>query len=217
MWHSCPDSGAPRLLDTFLPLVYGSIVDVLGALCGLSSAGREVLERFYGRRREPSRPGAEPGGPVSLSAADRDAIVAQAKREYPNECCGVLLGHGRCVERIRATANGARSPVVFQVEPRELLDVLLAAEAESIEVLGYYHSHTGSPAYPSPTDVRYAAGWPGAVHLIVSLAGVTPSLRAYSIEAAGEAAPLPTGGRDDSPASARGPEPDIRELEVLLR
>ena len=158
----------------------------------------------------------EPGGPVSLGAADRDAIVAQARREYPNECCGVLLGHGRCVERIRPTANASRSPVVFEVEPRELLEVLLAAEAESVEVVGYYHSHTGSAAYPSPTDVRYAAGWPGAVHLIVSLAYPTPSLRAYAIEAVGDAEPLPAGGEGGT-ASGRRPEADIRELEVLLR
>ncbi len=155
--------------------------------------------------------------PVSLSAADRDAIVAQARREYPNECCGVLLGHGRCVERVRPTANTAKSPVVFEVEPREILDVLLAAEAESVEVLGYYHSHTGSAAYPSPTDVRYAAGWPGAVHLIVSLAYPDPSLRAYSIEKSSEAAPLPAGEESDASGSARGHGAEIRELEVLLR
>lgn len=159
----------------------------------------------------------EPGGPVSLSAADRDAIVAQARREYPNECCGVLLGRGRCVERIRPTANAARSPVVFQVEPRELLDVLLAAEAESLEVLGYYHSHTGSPAYPSPTDVRYAAGWPDAVHLIVSLMDTTPSLQAYSIDASGEAMPGTAGGEGNATGGARRLGVGIRELEVLLR
>jgi proteasome lid subunit RPN8/RPN11 len=155
--------------------------------------------------------------PVLLRSTDRDAIVTQARREYPNECCGVLLGHGRCVERIRPTANSAKSPVVFQVEPRELLDVLLAAEAESLDVLGYYHSHTGSPAYPSPTDVRYAAGWPGAVHLIVSLAYPTPSLRAYSIEATGDPSLLPAGGDGDSADGGRRHGADIRELEVLVR
>ena len=154
--------------------------------------------------------------PVLLDTADRDAIVAQARREYPNECCGVLLGHDRRVERIRPTANAAKSPVVFQVEPRELLDVLLAAESDSLEVLGYYHSHTGSAAYPSPTDVRYAAGWPGAVHLIVSLAYSTPSLRAYSIEAAGETVP-PAGGEGGEPAGDRRLGGTIRELEVQLR
>ncbi len=155
--------------------------------------------------------------PVRLSAADRDAIVEQARREYPNECCGVLLGHGRHVERIRPTANAARSPVVFEVEPRELLDVLLAAEAESIEVLGYYHSHTGSAAYPSPTDVRYAAGWPGAVHLIVSLAYPTPSLRAFSLVAGGEDSPQAAGGEGEAQDGARRRVADIREVEVLLR
>jgi [CysO sulfur-carrier protein]-S-L-cysteine hydrolase len=154
---------------------------------------------------------------VCLRAADRDAIFAQAQREYPNECCGVLLGHGDSVEQIRPTANSTGSPVVFEVDPRELLDVLLAAEAESLDVLGYYHSHTASPAYPSPTDVRYAAGWPDAVHLIVSLADALPSLRAFSIETVGESERVTAGGDGTVAGATRRPGAEIRELEVLLR
>ena len=153
---------------------------------------------------------------VTLRSADRDSIVAQARSEHPNECCGVLLGHRDRVERIQPTQNSLRSPVVFEVDPRELLDVLLAAEAASLDVLGYYHSHTSSPAYPSPTDVRYAAGWPDAVHLIVSLADATPSLRAYSIQASAESAAHAGGGEGGASLATR-PAVGIRELEVLLR
>jgi proteasome lid subunit RPN8/RPN11 len=154
---------------------------------------------------------------VVLEPGDREAILDQAGRESPNECCGVLIGHGAVVERVVPTANALSSPVAFKVEPRELLDVLLGAESEGLDVVGYYHSHPASPAYPSPTDVRYAASWPGAVHLIVSLIDPVPSVRAFSIEMIGLKASSALDGLPSGSGEAGKTDPVIRELEVVTR
>lgn len=149
---------------------------------------------------------------VSIDADDLVSIAAQARRESPDECCGVLFGQGGLVRRAHPTSNVLHSPVAFEVEPLELLNALLAAEAEGLDVVGYYHSHPASPAYPSPTDVRFSAGWPGAVHLIVSLAGSAPTVRAFAIDVADEPAEV----LGQAPG-AEAPRRVIRELEVVLR
>jgi proteasome lid subunit RPN8/RPN11 len=66
------------------------------------------------------------------------------------------------------------------MDPRELLVVYKQADAQGLEVLGYYHSHPSTPAVPSRTDVARAAD-PFAVYVIVSLATEPPEVRAYRI------------------------------------
>lgn len=119
---------------------------------------------------------------VELARRDRDAIVAHAQRDYPNECCGLLIGGAGRVQRVSPMANAEHSPVAYRVDPHDLLKAFLELDESGLELVGIYHSHTHSPAYPSPTDVRYAGGYPEAVHLIVSLADRdSPSLRAFRI------------------------------------
>lgn len=119
---------------------------------------------------------------VELARADCDAIVAHAQDEYPNECCGLLAGSGGRVQRIYRMDNAEHSPATYRVDPRDLLRVFQELDGVGLELVGIYHSHTHSPAYPSPTDVRYAEGYPEAVHVIVSLADRTsPALRAFTI------------------------------------
>jgi len=119
---------------------------------------------------------------VELARADCDAIVAHAQDEYPNECCGLLAGSGGRVQQIYRMDNAEHSPATYRVDPRDLLRVFQELDGVGLELVGIYHSHTHSPAYPSPTDVRYAEGYPEAVHVIVSLADRTsPALRAFTI------------------------------------
>jgi [CysO sulfur-carrier protein]-S-L-cysteine hydrolase len=111
-----------------------------------------------------------------------EAIITQARSEYPNEACGLLAGNDGEATRLYRMTNAERSPVIYRMEPKEQLRVFREMEEEGLELVAIYHSHTRSPAYPSDTDVRLAY-YPEAVYLIVSLADPDrPELRGFRIE-----------------------------------
>lgn len=110
-----------------------------------------------------------------------EEMVAHAKAEKPNECCGILAGEdGRIVKLYRAT-NIEASPYRYNVDPRELLKIHEEIDTNGWQFSGIYHSHTFSEAYPSPTDVSLAF-WPDALYFLVSLADAhNPVVRAFRI------------------------------------
>lgn len=120
---------------------------------------------------------------MRIDAALLDRIVAHARRDFPNECCGmVALRDGRAVAIHEAT-NVAASPLRFEVEGREIIRAQDAFEDEGAELGAIYHSHTRSEPYPSQTDVNFAAGWPGVEWLIVGLRrDGEPTVRSYRID-----------------------------------
>ena len=110
-----------------------------------------------------------------------DAIVDQARSEHPNEACGLLAGTNGSATKLFPTTNTERSPVIYRIDPKEQFRVFKQIEDEGLELVGIYHSHTRSAAYPSNTDVAQAY-YPEAVYLIVSLAQAdAPDLRGYRI------------------------------------
>ena len=116
---------------------------------------------------------------LTLPAAMIDEIIAHARAEVPNECCGIIGGsNGSAVRLIRAT-NAEQSPYRYSIAPREILTILDELDELGAEVMVIYHSHTHTPAYPSPTDVRFSGGFPDAYYLLVSLAEAEPDVRAY--------------------------------------
>lgn len=116
-----------------------------------------------------------PGPTVtSLPASIREAIVAQARAEYPNEACGLIVGDRPAAEGGRAlryepTRNLAASPFRYEIDPQELLRLTIATDDADEAFWGIVHSHTHTPAVPSPTDVGLAF-YPDALYLLVSLA-----------------------------------------------
>jgi proteasome lid subunit RPN8/RPN11 len=111
-----------------------------------------------------------------------DEIIAQAREETPNECCGVLAGRDGRVERLFRAVNAEKSPYRYNVDPHDLLRIYRECDAKGWDFLAIYHSHTHTEAYPSPTDVRLAA-WPESIYIIVSLADPeNPALRAFRIQ-----------------------------------
>ena len=111
-----------------------------------------------------------------------DEIIAQARQEAPNECCGVLAGRDGRVEKLFRAVNAEKSPYRYNVDPRDLLRIYRECDAKGWDFLAIYHSHTHTEAYPSPTDVRLAA-WPDSTYIIVSLADPeNPVLRAFRIQ-----------------------------------
>jgi [CysO sulfur-carrier protein]-S-L-cysteine hydrolase len=120
---------------------------------------------------------------VRIDAALLERVVDHARRDYPNECCGMIaVRDGRAVAVHEAT-NVAASPLRFEVEGREIIHAQDAFEADGAELGAIYHSHTRSEPYPSQTDVNFAAGWPGVEWLIVGLRGNgQPTVRSYRID-----------------------------------
>ena len=99
----------------------------------------------------------------------RDAIVEHARRDAPNECCGVVATREGTVVAVHEAENIAASPFRFEIDSLELLRLVTAIEDAGDDLGGIYHSHTRSAAFPSQTDVNFAAGWPGVEWLIVGL------------------------------------------------
>jgi proteasome lid subunit RPN8/RPN11 len=124
-----------------------------------------------------------------IRQAALDLIVVHARAEAPAECCGMLVGKDASIdEAVRAT-NIAASPTRFLIDPRDHIDARRAARSHGVEVLGFYHSHPRSPAWPSPADVIEAA-YPDSVYLIVSLERGAADTRLFRI-ADGTASELP--------------------------
>ncbi len=127
---------------------------------------------------------------LTLSAAHRDAIVAACVRALPNEGCGLLLGTADRVSEVVESPNVADSARVYEVDPAVLFRSVRQADEEGIEVLGVFHSHTHSEAYPSPTDADQAPD-PSWHYLIVSLRDRPAELRCFRVvEGAVSAEPL---------------------------
>ncbi len=119
---------------------------------------------------------------IELTAADRDGLITHAREQAPDECCGVLLGVGSQVREVRRLVNADHSPKTYRVDPRVLLGIFRELDESGLELLGVYHSHTHTAAYPSPTDVSYARGYPDAAYVIVSLADESaPVVRSFRI------------------------------------
>jgi proteasome lid subunit RPN8/RPN11 len=118
---------------------------------------------------------------VKIAPAMVEEIVAHARDELPNECCGLIAAeNGRAVKLFR-TSNAEASPVRYGLDPREQYRIMVEIERSGWMLGAIYHSHTRSPAYPSQTDVNLAF-YPDALYLIVSLEDADrPELRAYRI------------------------------------
>jgi proteasome lid subunit RPN8/RPN11 len=112
-----------------------------------------------------------------------DAIVDHARRDAPNECCGMVASDAGRAVSVHAAENTAASPFRFEVDGLELHHTLTAIEDAGHELGAIYHSHRRSEPYPSQTDVNFAANWPGVEWIIVGLAnGAEPAVRSYLID-----------------------------------
>lgn len=112
-----------------------------------------------------------------------DELVAHARGELPNECCGMVGGRDGEANVVIRVANAAASPLRYEMDPQEQYDALKAIEDEGGELLAIYHSHTKSAAYPSQTDVNQAVAWPEQIYLIVSLADAdAPDVKGYLLK-----------------------------------
>ncbi len=82
-----------------------------------------------------------------------DAMLAHARAEHPNECCGFLAGANGCVTHRFPLVNALASAIAYDVEPRELLAAHRAMRALGIGEVAVYHSHPTSAPIPSASDL----------------------------------------------------------------
>lgn len=109
-----------------------------------------------------------------------DEVVAHAREEAPNECCGMIASlDGRAVAVHRAV-NAAASPLRYEMEPQDQYRIEMAIDDAGQELGAIYHSHTRSAPFPSQTDINLAFH-PDSLYMIVGVAGDEVDVQAYRI------------------------------------
>ena len=124
---------------------------------------------------------------LRLTESQYRTTVGNCYDGLPDEACGLLVGPlsptgepTGAVSEARTARNADASARTYTVDPKDMLAAMRAAEARGDEIIGVWHSHTHTDAYPSPTDVGQAAD-PAWLYVIVSLRDEAPVLRAYRI------------------------------------
>jgi proteasome lid subunit RPN8/RPN11 len=106
---------------------------------------------------------------LRIDQATYDAIVAHAKRDHPDEACGVVAGSegSDLPERLVEMVNAAGSPTFYEFDSTDLFQLYKEMDANDEEPVVIYHSHTATEAYPSVTDIGLASE-PNAHYVLVS-------------------------------------------------
>lgn len=107
-------------------------------------------------------------------------MINQCLEERPLEACGLFGGARGHVTMALATDNAERSPILYRVNERQLVEAHREIQAAKQEIIGIYHSHVKTDPVPSQTDIEQAT-FPEAFYVIVSLAHRRPVVRAWQI------------------------------------
>jgi proteasome lid subunit RPN8/RPN11 len=117
---------------------------------------------------------------LRIAQALIDEIVAHAREELPNECCGLIGGKDGVATSVHRARNAAETWLRYELHATDQIRITNKIEDDGEELIGIYHSHTKSPAEPSQTDMNLSEGWPGTFQLICSLEHRdAPVVRAY--------------------------------------
>jgi proteasome lid subunit RPN8/RPN11 len=117
---------------------------------------------------------------VRIDRALLEQIVAQARAEAPNECCGIIAARDGQAVAVHPARNTAASPLRYEMDGMEQYRIQTAIEDAGHELGAIYHSHTRTAPYPSQTDINLAF-YPEALYVIVGVAGDEPDVRAFRI------------------------------------
>jgi len=107
-------------------------------------------------------------------------MLDHAKRESPLECCGILSGKEKIVQKAFELKNSEESPVQYSMSPRDQVKVFEEMEKGSMDMVAIYHSHPHTIPFPSETDVKLAF-YPDVSSVIISLKGEDPVIKAFQI------------------------------------
>lgn len=108
-------------------------------------------------------------------------LIQHCQKEFPNEACGILAGNGQDVTKAYEMVNADKSPESFLMDAKEQLKVMKEIRVAGLEMLGIYHSHVASAAYPSARDLELAF-YPDASYAIITLKDKNkPQIRSFKI------------------------------------
>ena len=117
---------------------------------------------------------------IEIPQSIYERMVKHAKKEQPLECCGILGGKERTVQRIFELKNAEESPVKYSMSPLDQLQAFEDMEKESMEMIAIYHSHPHTIPFPSETDVKLNF-YPDVSSVIISLKEENPVMKAFRI------------------------------------
>jgi proteasome lid subunit RPN8/RPN11 len=109
-----------------------------------------------------------------------DEIVAHARADAPNECCGMIATRDGEAVKVYPAENAAASPLRYEIDGAEQYRIQMAIDDASLDLGAIYHSHTRSAPYPSQTDINLAF-YPEALYLIAGVAQEQTEVRAFEI------------------------------------
>ena len=110
-----------------------------------------------------------------------DELLAHAREDAPNECCGLIGGQDGVARTVYRARNAEASPLRYNLDPQDQFRIMTAMDEAGEDLAALYHSHTKSPAYPSQTDINLAA-YPETLYVIISLLEGEQPVRAFHIE-----------------------------------
>lgn len=116
---------------------------------------------------------------IILSNSYKKILTQHAENEKPNESCAILFGKDDTVSEVFLTKNIEESPVNFTISNEQLIEGYKIAEEKKIDVIGIFHSHPNSEAYPSNTDKKFMQSNPVAW---VIYSEANKDFRAYFLE-----------------------------------
>jgi proteasome lid subunit RPN8/RPN11 len=121
-------------------------------------------------------------GIIQIKAGLDQQLLAHARRNLSQECCGLLAGHGRVITHAFPATNAAGDTAkAYEITPEELFQLMREIRAEKLDLLGIYHSHPTGENMPSPRDIERAY-YPAAAYFIISpRPGAARAIRAFSI------------------------------------
>jgi proteasome lid subunit RPN8/RPN11 len=117
---------------------------------------------------------------MRLSRQLLEEIVAHARSEAPNECCGMIASRDGEAVAVHRARNAAASPLRYEMDGMEQYRIQSAIEDAGLNLGAIYHSHTRSDPIPSQTDINLAF-YPEALYVIVGVKGDEPDVRAWRI------------------------------------
>lgn len=139
---------------------------------------------------------------MRIGRALLDELIAHALEDPKNEVCGVVAvksGSPTQAVDVHRAVNVHASPLRFEIDPMELLELHNSIEAAGLTLGAIYHSHVRSKPYPSQTDIAFAANWPGVEWVIIGLADGESEVRSYLIDG-GHIAEVAIEVGDEEPA-----------------
>jgi [CysO sulfur-carrier protein]-S-L-cysteine hydrolase len=116
---------------------------------------------------------------IILKQSEREILSQYSENQKPNESCAILFGKNNQVQDLFLTENVDESPVNFTISNKQLIEGYRVAEEQKMDVVGIFHSHPNSDAFPSNTDKKFMQSNP-VVWIIYS--GINKNFRAFILD-----------------------------------